>query len=266
MKVFIQTDDKGVYPTVNFYTAAIGFKELGYHIENFYWDTNNKCTEFIYPEQEFDKETVVIGGIPVIDYVYDRLRVVNPYLEDYPDELNHRMFMQRDMGKIKIGTIRKWIQEDLEDDHINTYFIKPMAPQRKIFTGHLVSRFVDLIKTSGLDSDTIVWVTNEIKLISEYRAFVHNSKLVGIKHYKGDFTKFPDINAIESMIKAYTKAPVAYALDVGIEEIKGGHIHLERTILVEVNDSNALGCYGLGPVTYAKMLADRWEEVMKNGK
>jgi hypothetical protein len=35
----------------------------------------------------------------------------------------------------------------------------------------------------------------------------------------------------------------------------------ERTLLVEVNDAYSLGSYGLDPLVYAPMLADRWFEM-----
>ena len=259
MKVLIQKNKAGEFPNINFFQADVGFKELGYHIEYFYSE-NGQCYSSPYRTDVVPcKETVVVGGIPVINWFYDKLGVTNPHLEDYPDELVRHT--GRTLTQVTIGWVREQIQKDLEENQINQYFIKPLAGARKSFTGHIVSRFVDLLKTSCLDDGVIVWYSNVIKFVSEYRAFVHKGKLVGLKHYKGDFRIFPLTHVIDDMIKAYITAPVAYSLDVGIADPEHHTLH---TRLIEVNDSNALGCYGLHPVTYANMIADRWNEVMKN--
>lgn len=39
--------------------------------------------------------------------------------------------------------------------------------------------------------------------------------------------------------------------------------HLGRTLLIEVNDGYALGCYGLFYLDYAKLLSARWAELTK---
>jgi hypothetical protein len=261
MKVAIQVKADDRFHNINFFQAHEGFKELGYEIERFEWYS---------PEQTFytpNKDTVIVGGIPVIDWAYDTLGVKNPNLDDYPVELNK--YLGREQCLTTIGNIRRNIQKDLDENKINHYFVKPLAKNRKKFTGHVVSRFVDLIKTSGLDESEPVWMSTAVDFLSEYRVFVHNKKIVSMKHYKGDFMTFPDPNVIQDMVNGYTEAPVAYALDVGVRFVqpsaKDPFAPCEETLLVEVNDANALGCYGLGPVTYAKMIADRWHEVMNNG-
>ena len=34
-----------------------------------------------------------------------------------------------------------------------------------------------------------------------------------------------------------------------------------RTLLIEVNDGCSIGCYGLEPIDYAKLLSTRWAEL-----
>jgi hypothetical protein len=102
-----------------------------------------------------------------------------------------------------------------------------------------------------------------VNIVSEYRCFVHKNELVGIKHYSGDFNKFPDIFTIECMIqKYYDESPVSYTLDVGLIQVGKG---LYETILIEINDFWAIGGYGLDGRTYVRMLIDRFQQI-KNKK
>lgn len=59
---------------------------------------------------------------------------------------------------------------------------------------------------------------------------------------------------IEDAIKAYSTAPHAYGIDFGVTS--NG-----ETLLVEVNEGYALGCYGLSPHLYARLLITRWAEL-----
>ena len=37
-----------------------------------------------------------------------------------------------------------------------------------------------------------------------------------------------------------------------------------RTLLVELNDAYALGCYGLPKIAYAKFISARWSELLEH--
>jgi hypothetical protein len=65
---------------------------------------------------------------------------------------------------------------------------------------------------------------------------VYKDKLVGLNNYSGDFTIFPDVELIEEMIKKNHSTPVAYTLDVGIND-KG-------TFIIEVHAFMSCGLYG----------------------
>lgn len=89
---------------------------------------------------------------------------------------------------------------------------------------------------------------------SEYRVFVRYGQILDMKHYWGDPLMFPDSKVIQRAIKDYTSAPDAYGIDFGVT--KDG-----RTLLIEVNDAWALGCYGLESHLYAKFLLTRWTQL-----
>jgi hypothetical protein len=73
---------------------------------------------------------------------------------------------------------------------------------------------------------------------SEWRAFVYEGKLVGLQNYSGDFTKFPNVGDINSMIDMYKSAPIAYTLDVAISDDRG-------TFVIETHPMISVGLYGM---------------------
>lgn len=88
-----------------------------------------------------------------------------------------------------------------------------------------------------------------ITIDSEWRTFVFEGKIIGLKHYTGEFIKFPQIQSISNMVSAYEKsgtAPVAYTLDVGVNDY--------HTFVIEVHDFFSCGLYGFNDVKYPNML------------
>lgn len=103
--------------------------------------------------------------------------------------------------------------------------------------------------------DCPVWVAEPVEFLSEYRSFILYRKVIDCRRYKGDWSKAPNKDIVENAVKAMgRKAPHAYSLDWGVTADG-------RTLLVEMNDGFALGHYGLHPVSYARMLSARWNEL-----
>lgn len=80
--------------------------------------------------------------------------------------------------------------------------------------------------------------------------FVQYGQILDCKHYWGDPLKFPSAEIIKFAIRDYTSAPDAYGIDFGVTRDA-------KTLLMEVNDAWALGCYGLEAHLYAKFLVTR---------
>ncbi len=267
MKVFIQKLANGEFATINSFQANEGFKLLGWEIEYFKYMDDFSIPFRDLDEDTFDipaltKETVVVGGIPVINAAYRLLGVENPNLVSYPESLDK--YMKRDLELMSMKQFRDWF-----GTNSLPAFIKPVDTNRKLFTGYVVKEYRDLIRTAGVSGETQLYKSEIVEFISEYRAFIHNKEIVGIKWYKGDFLEFINTGVVQMMVAAYKDAPVAYSLDVGVmvENYKGRNGNTKNrlsTALVEINDANALGCYGLAPTVYAKMMIDRWEEVMND--
>jgi hypothetical protein len=95
-----------------------------------------------------------------------------------------------------------------------------------------------------------------ISIDSEWRAFVYKGKLVGLQNYAGEFTKFPKVDRIESMILAYKSAPVAYTLDVGVNDYD--------TFVIECHDMFSCGLYGFADHSiYPNMLNGWFREYLR---
>ena len=198
----------------------------------------------------FDKDDIIIGSVEATKAFWNAVGIEVPKYIGYPKSLDS--FYGRNIKRTRFGKITV---DDLP------IFIKPVY-DIKLFTGFVLDKSTTLhnigMYYSDVNPNTAVYTSEPIDIISEYRCFVHKNKLVGIKHYDGDFTKFPDVLTIESMMqKYYNESPVSYTLDVGLVRDGDGF----KTILVEINDFWAIGSYGLDGKTYVRMLIDRFQEI-----
>lgn len=98
-----------------------------------------------------------------------------------------------------------------------------------------IKGFVDIAKEAPQGNYQISSIISDI--VSEYRVFVYKGKIVGLKHYCGDFSVFPNINIINNIVKDYINQPIAYTLDVGID-------NLGITFIIEINQFFSCGLYG----------------------
>ena len=217
-------------------SAELGFKELGIPTERF----DSKVQLDSLP---LTRSTLVCGGIGTVRYALELVGAKDPEMIDYPEELT--LFYGRKIWKSTLGKMREEDQENI--------FIKPTS--QKLFMGHIRNNVGYLTQTAAFENDLEIWCSDSVKFISEYRTFVSDGQVVGCKHYKGDFLTFPNTDIIHACVQRMTPKYKTYSLDVGITE------DLE-TLVVEVNDAFSLGSYGLGCVTYAKMLENRWLEIV----
>lgn len=93
---------------------------------------------------------------------------------------------------------------------------------------------------------------NELVMIeSEWRCFVYDNKLVGLQNYAGDFTVFPDVNRIDMFIEEFKTAPIAYTLDVYVDE-------KDATFVMETHDFFSCGLYGFADLKLLPIMFSRW--------
>jgi hypothetical protein len=138
-------------------------------------------------------------------------------------------------------------------DEITTFpiFVKP-STKIKAFTGFVADTPFDLALYSENYRGS-VWAQQEVDIISEYRLYVTNNRVIGLKHYAGDWHIFPDSDFIQRCFhqSIHCIDSHSYTLDFGV--LEDG-----RTILVEANDGWATGNYGLEPYDYYIFCRNRW--------
>ncbi len=241
---YIQKTD-GEFPNINFLTAYIGLKRFqGYNIKFF-----EKVEEIL---DYVTRETVVYGGIPVMNKIFAKLGV-KPCVEYYPEQLYP--FLGRSVELVTAGYVRDAI--DGSNPNPCTLFVKPTIDAKKSFAGLVCKKFIDLLHFQHLAENDLVWISDPVPFVSEYRCFMHRDLgVLGVKHYKGEWQTMIDVSVPEKCAKLFVDAPIAYSLDLGIT--KEG-----KTLLVECNDALSLGCYGLDPSLFSLMIVDRWNEIMK---
>ncbi len=234
-KVYI--NHRGNYPEgVLCYTAAKGFALLGLEIAPFY-GFGDLATLGL------KDDTMVVGFVGDVREAIKLLGHPAPDTPDYPDEL--RGFLRRSVYRQYMGEIRNSTKK---------MFIKPTT--HKLFTGHVRQGLaVDNIRTASVPDDELLWVSDPIDIVSEYRCYIMCGQLIGMRWYKGDPFVAPSREIVQNAVAAWATCPAACTLDFGIDT--GGH-----TVLIEANDGFAFGNYGLPPIAYARMLEARWREMV----
>ena len=138
----------------------------------------------------------------------------------------------------------------------NKIFIKPI--QNKLFTGFVLDES-EYTCLRGIPEDTPIMSYEPFtkKLISEWRIYIHNNKIVDSRNYSGDFMVSPNYSFVQLSMKNNKEFPCAYTMDVGIFEDGSSTI-------VEYNDMWAIGNYGIPNDLYLRLLKDRYFEIVKS--
>ena len=187
------------------------------------------------------REDIVVGGMLVTGHAL-AMRGVEPPSIDYPDSLSS--FLGR---KVRKSTIEEIGEDDLP------LFVKPA--NEKELPGIVATRIDDLSEYLARGNGYEVWCSEPVQFVSEWRFFIRYGTITEVRNYSGDRKTWPDWNVVNRIIETYAQAPAGYAIDTGVTS--NG-----RTLLVEINDGYALGCYGADSVAYALLLASRWAELV----
>jgi hypothetical protein len=219
--------------------ARRGFAECGVELGFFEWFDD------IDEMSDLGPTVGVAGYIGDVHQALKRLGRSIPVNIDYPNWLRHTL--KRNIRRGFLGDVRA---------STDPIFIKPVQPKK--FTGMVwKGRAEDRRKIVTQPDDVEVWISELVNFCAEYRSFILNNVVIGVRLYKGDWSLAPDRSIVEdaaALLALKKEAPRAYCLDWGIDR-QG------RTMLVEMNDSFSLGHYGLNPVLYARMLSARWYEM-----
>lgn len=142
-------------------------------------------------------------------------------------------------------------------------FIKPI--EIKLFTGLILDGCIhSCLENLPPDTQVMAYEPFDNKILSEWRAYVHNNKVVGIYNYSGDIFHIPDeLGIIDTVLYDNHKSfPCAYTIDVGILDSDSDESHSE--VVIEYNDMWAIGNYGLENDRYLRLLKDRYFEIVKS--
>lgn len=201
--------------------------------------------------------TVPIGSVEFVRQAMAIAEIAEPENLSYPDVL--RPYLRREVRQRRAGSV------------LGHWFIKPTTT--KTFTGFVFDTLGNPEHLSGYDraqyneflslpAETLVWVSEPVTWLSEFRFYVIDGEVRGEGRYDDapDEMPVPDYFTVGEMAAALTKtpgAPVAYSLDVGV-------LDSGETALIECNDAWALGYYKgtMSRRDYIEMLWRRWEQLI----
>ncbi len=194
-------------------------------------------------------DTLVVGYVQTVLAALQLLGIQPPPTNDYPSAL--QPLFHRRIWESTIEHLTDWVYAGNEP-----IFAKPKG-RKKRFTGHVFAQADDLRYIEEASMATPVFCSEVLEWLSEYRVFVTQSTIVGIKHYAGDpAIRIDEQVASEAvrLLDSTGEATAAYAIDLGV--IPGG-----QTALVAWNDGFSLGHYGLDRTAYTNLLITRWCEI-----
>lgn len=257
MTVWLQTRSDGYFLNINTWMAFEGFTERGHECIPFRVE---QLAADLMPRPQHLGELgntvvhgplrpgdIVVGGVGTVHQALRKLGVEPPPALDYPEVL--LPYLGRTLEKTTWSVFAELIS-----GFEVPIFVKPVS--HKTWTGQLVSEFKDLIPIGNPEPAFPVWISSPVEFVSEYRCMVLRDELRAMRNYKGDSFVTPSRGIVKAMVEAMRVYDLAaYSLDVGVTA-KG------ESLLVEVNDAYALGCYGADSNVYAQMIEARWAQMV----
>ena len=233
--------------SVNIANAMYGFRELGAEIILYH------MIDEIY--DKVTREDIVLDYIAQCNSIFAKFGITTR-IPDYPDAL--KPFLGRKIWSDTINSISR-----SEEKWSAGYFVKPVIS--KAFTGKIVGSISDLVGCGNYSEDYEVLVSEPLDICAEWRCFILYDEIVDVRPYgllldksRKSYKYHYDFKVLDSMMEVFVKweeRPVACSMDICVT--KDG-----KTLLVELNDSYALGCYGLASIFYAKLISARWSQLM----
>lgn len=213
--------------------AMQGFRKMG--IETVLFSNTDQL-------QQADKEDIIVAGMMVTSSYLTDLGI-EPAVINYPESLHK--YLGRQIWTTPVKNL---------DKQLIPYFTKPLS--EKMAPGMVIRSLDDLDVYNILDKDSVMLCSEPVDFVSEWRFFVVNRQLLGSSFYKGDSALKCNSNVVLAAINEYIDGPANYAIDFGVTNDG-------RTLLIEVNDGYAIGCYELEDVLYARFLKARWDEIVR---
>jgi hypothetical protein len=124
---------------------------------------------------------------------------------------------------------------------------KDIVGKKFVKSNSVIKLFTDICEEAP---EGYYQISDVIDIQSEWRAFVFKGELVGLQNYLGDFCVFPNVDRIKEMIRAYTKQPIAYTLDIAVSNGK--------TVIIEIHDFFSCGLYGFADHKILPYMFAQW--------
>jgi hypothetical protein len=195
------------------------------------------------------RETLVAGGVPVVEAALMKLGIPVPVADNLPACLakyRGRKVWSSTWGELRGQYGKKGPPEPL--------WVKPLR-KNKGFPSVAVYDVDDLPDASRLPDSYEVLASEYVTFVSEWRCFVRDGQILDLCRYQGDVFRYPDPQVIKDAIRDYSAiAPAAYGIDFGV-------LTTGRTVLVEVNEGYSLNPYGLESMEYSELLEARWAQL-----
>lgn len=190
------------------------------------WLRNDNSFEVSFTDELTKPNYIPIGSVDFVIKYIEEYYELTPKPKNIPFEL---------MGKNWTG---RNVINGTEKDIIGEKFVK---------SNDKIKSFTEICRTAPEGNYQI---SDLIDIESEWRAFVHGGRLVGLQNYSGEFDVFPDVNKIKAMIRAYKTQPIAYTLDVAITN--------NDTVIIEVHDFFSCGLYGFSDHKILPFMFSKW--------
>lgn len=177
-------------------------------------------------------------------------------LTSYPVPL--RPFMKRDINET---TVEDVVERVLGGERL---FVKPY--EDKEFHPSVLDKDNVQLYLMHLSEDKKVFTSNPVKFESEFRVFVCEGEMIGIRETNGSksnvdwhLVDFEFIHRAKSVVLDSPSLPKTLIMDFGLMKTDKGI----TTALVECNPGYAFGSYGLDKEKVIKVLFACWEEMVK---
>ncbi len=243
-QVYVQAEG-GVPATDPFYRAWDGFRRRGVPVAPFEPKQLDDCS------LPLARDTLVVGGVPVVEAALTALGVTIPPADNLPESL--AALRGRKVWTSTWGELRARYGKS-----------GPPAPlwvkarrRNKAVPSIAVYDAADIGASGNLPDSFEVLVSEYVTFVSEWRGFVRGGRVIDLCRYQGDVFAYPDAAVVRAAVAAHAKAgaPAGYGIDFGV-------LTTGRTVLVEVNEGYSLNPYGLESMEYAELLEARWLELV----
>jgi len=199
---------------------------------------------------------LLAGMVPVgsVAFVAHALRQLGQHLPEhtpYPSALNHLLHR-------KVRRLRSLREAKALLAEKRQLFIKP-ADGFKRFTG-FVAEFPDDPRFNRAAGSKPVWVSDPVRFVSEWRAYVADDKILDIRFVDdgGNRDVTANLGLIQDAVNALAAsatAPAGYVIDFGV-------LDTGETALIEMNEGFAFGAYdGVSAEVYWAVTISRWQEL-----